>query len=1045
MNTNLKRMASHIGATVLVFLLSIGVSARAQSAGTLQGTVTDPSGAVIPGAQITATEIQTGTSRSTVSNASGEYALPSLAPGTYRMVVSAPGMQTKTMENIILNVDSTEQINVPLGVTATSLTVDVSASEAQAVNSSTMTVGQVIDQKTVQEIPLNGRHFLDLSMLVPGSVTAPQGGLLTTPNVGLGASSFLTAGNREDTVNFMINGINLNDMIQNTITFQPSINTVSEFKIDNSSLSAEYGRNSGAVVTVATRSGTNEYHGEVFDYIRNNDVDARNFFQPVGVPMSPIHRNQPGAALGGPVRVPHLYNGKDKTFFFISYEGLYQSLGAPINSGVLTNAQRASVTDPIILSLLPLIPVANDPTGSRFVGSTASPVLLKQITGDLFQNIGKNDQLHLYYAWQQDSRIEPTDDTSIPDFGDHRDAHRHVGTIGETHEFTADLVNEARLGFNRRAITFIPNLSANPASHGIDNGVTTPIGLPFISVTSLSLEFGGPPDEPQGTFDTTTVVSDNINWLRGRNNLNFGGEYRWFINDNLANDTSSFVFPTAASFVADQATSFEITPGPTDSRIFVNAVGVYGQDIFRFNQRLSLQFGLRFDWYGTPTESQNRFVNFDPATVSLNRANGDVYNQSYNLGPRVGFIWDTSGTGHTIVRSGFSIQADEPETGVVTGLTTNPPFSNPVSFNGPVTFADASIVAASSPTLAPAYTPQDLKSVYVESYNLNVQQQLPWGLVTQFGYIGSHGVHLQLTDNPNQFASYTNFVDGIRPFQALSSTSQYEPSKGLGNISEIAHIGVSHYNALWTTVAKQLRKGLQLNTSYTWSKSMDDNSYSSQGVTLQNSYNPANNYGPSDFDVRSRFVFSGLYTLPFEKNAFLSGWQLSTITQIQTGSPLSVVTNSALNGTVGTVRPDATGKVHTSMTFTPGGIVQYIPQSICVTPTTGCTFSSDGNHFGNSSRNLVVGPGFEDVDFSLDKKTKIFERYTLDIKVDAFNILNHPNFGPPSNEFVVTQPTTPGGQITVTPGNFGQISTTRFPSADVGSSRQLQLSGKFIF
>ena len=360
-----------------------------------------------------------------------------------------------------------------------------------------------------------------------------------------------------------------------------------------------------------------------------------------------------------------------------------------------------------------------------------------------------------------------------------------MGTIGETHEFSSNLVNEARLGFNRRAIGFDPNFTANPASYGINNGVITPIGLPSISITSLGLQFGGPPNFPQGASDSTAVFSDNVSWLRGKNNFNFGGEYRGFINDNLSNDTSSFTFPTATSFVNDQATSFQITPGPVKSRIFVNAVGVYGQDIYKLNQRLSLQLGLRFDWYGTPTESQNRFVNFNPATVSLQRANGDVYNQSYNLGPRAGFIWDAFATGQTIIRGGFSLQADEPETGVVTGLTTNPPFSNPVNFNGPVSFANAITVAAASPTLAPAYTPQNLRSAYVESYNLNVQQQLPMGLVSQVGYIGSHGVHLQLTSNPNQP------TNGVRPFATLSPTSEFDPSKGLGNISEIAHIGLS--------------------------------------------------------------------------------------------------------------------------------------------------------------------------------------------------------------------------------------------------------------
>ena len=1043
---NLTQRRTFIGAILLatcrfslILGMLFGLSAAAQTTSAIQGTVTDSSGAVVPSAQIKSTQIETATTRSTVSNGAGEYSLPSLQPGTYRLVVSAPGLQVTTLENIILSVDSTRQINVQLGVAATNQTVEVSDS-TQQIDSSTMTVGQVIDQKTVQEIPLNGRHFLDLSMLAPGSVTAPPGGLLTTPNVGLGASSFLTAGNREDTVDFLINGINLNDMIQNTITFQPSINTVSEFKVDNSSLSAEYGRSSGAVVTVATRSGTNDFHGEVFNYTRNNDVDARNFFQPKGVPMSTLHRNQPGGALGGPILVPRLYNGRNKSFFFLSYEGLYQSLGAPLNSGVLTNAERAAVTDPVILKLLPLIPVANDSTGTRFIGSTASPVLLKQITGDLLEDIGKNDQLHMYYAWQQDTRIEPTDDTTIPGFGDHRPAHRHVGTLEETHEFGSNLVNEARLGFNRRAITFNGNFVANPATFGIDNGPTPPQLLPFTEITSLGLEFGGPGSYPELTFDTTYVVSDNVNLLRGKNNFNIGGEFRRFNNDNGFNDPGTFIFPTADSFVDDQATSFSVNPGPVSSRILANAAGLYGEDIYKLTERVSLELGLRFDWYGTPTEAENRFSNFNPATVSLERANGDIYNQIYMLGPRAGFIVDPFGNGRTVIRTGFSLQADQPETSISSAnLTENPPFEQPVSFNGAVSYSNALTVASASPTLAPSYTPYHLKASYVESYNLNVQQQLPLGLTGQVGYIGSHGVDLPIVPNPNQP------LDGVRPYLALTATSEFDPSKGLGNITEYAHSGMSNYNALWTTLTLQTKNGLQLNSSYTWSRSMDENSYSSQGVTLQNSYNPANNYGPSDFDVRDRFVLSGLYMLPFHRNALVSGWQVSTITQLQTGSPFSVVTNSSFNGTVGTIRPDVSGKVHTAKTLIPGGVVQYIPQSICVTPTSGCTFSTNGLHYGDESRNLVYGAGFADVDFSLEKKTTLFKRYGLVIRADAFNILNHPNFGTPLLEYVINQPKTPGGMATVSPGDFGQISTTRFPSGDVGSSRQMQISGRFTF
>lgn len=1028
-------------ALTLLIQLMVNLCASAQSTGTLQGNVTDVAGAVVPGAQITATEIHLGTTRSTVSDSAGNYALPALQPGTYRLVVSAAGMRATTLENIVLSVDSTEMVNVKLGLAAASQTVQVSGA-AQQINSSTMTVGQVIGRRTVQEIPLNGRHFLDLGVLIPGSVTAPQSGFLTAPLQGLGAASFDTAGNREDTVNFMINGINLNDMSQNQITFQPTINTVSEFKVDNSSLSAEYGRNSGAVVNVATRSGTNQFHGEAYDYIRNNDVDARNFFNPSPVPMSTFKRNQPGADVGGPVWIPRLYDGRDKTFFFLSYEGLLQTQGLTINSGVPTLAQRSSVTDPIIQKLLALVPEPNDPTGTRFVGSASAPVNVRQFTGDLQNNLSQTDQLHLYYAWQEDARNEPTlPGETIPTFGDHRTAHRQIGTIVETHEFSANVVNEARLGFNRIAISFAPNFVANPVSYGINNGVLTDIGLPQIAVSSIGLDFGGPAGEPQGRFDTTEVLSDTLSWLRGKSDLKFGGEFRRFVNDNFNNDTSFFFFPTTADFLNDQATSFSVTPGEVSSRIFVNALGLYAEDVYRLNPRLSLELGFRFDWDGTPTEGENRFVTFNPSLDSLVRVGSPglhhVYDENYDYDPRVGFIWDVTGNGRTVVRSGFSMQADQPVTNLVSPLAFNPPFANPVLFTSTaktpfVSFADAFSSAKGLPTLSPTTVPHNFTAPYVESYNLNLQQQLPWGLVSQIGYIGSHGIHLRLARNENQP------INGVRPYAALSPTSAYDPSKGLGNIQEYDSIGTSHYNALWATVTRRFENGLEFNTSYTWSKSMDLNSLSTQGIILQNSYDPANNYGPSDFDVRDRWVFSGIYALPFHKNLLVSGWQSSAIVQIQTGNPLTVTTTSTLNGTVGTIRPDVSGPVHTTLNFLPSGAVQYLPQSLCYNSTPGCLFSSNGQHFGDLARNSIFGPGFEDVDFSLEKNTTFRQRYTFQIRADAFNLLNHPNFGQPLSEFSI-------GKGTVTTGAFGEIFSTRFPVGDVGSSRQLQLAGRFIF
>ncbi len=350
----------------LALALLCGASVlHAQSTATLTGTVMDPTGAVLPGARVTAHENSTGLDRTVSTDSAGLYALPSLAPGEYRLQVTAPGFGLYTVQTLTLNVDQRTNLNVELALASAGETVQVE-STAPLIDAGTITVGQVIDQRTVQQIPLNGRHFLDLTQLVPGSVVPPVSGSLTTASRGLGANSFITAGQREDSANFMINGVNLNDLAQNQITFQPSINTTAEFKISNSTLSAEYGRSSGSVVNVLTRSGSNAFHGEAFEYARNNYFDARNFFNRKPARMNALRRHNFGGDLGGPV-------WKDRTFFFLSYEGLRQSQDILLKSTVLTAAQRATFAanaNTAYAKLLNFIPVANDASGSVFTGSS---------------------------------------------------------------------------------------------------------------------------------------------------------------------------------------------------------------------------------------------------------------------------------------------------------------------------------------------------------------------------------------------------------------------------------------------------------------------------------------------------------------------------------------------------------------------------------------------------------------------------------------------------------------------------------------------------
>ncbi len=1013
-------------------LLASGHRLLAQSTANLTGTVTDPTGAVVPNAAISIRQLATGTERDTTSDGSGAFNAPSLQPGDYTITVIAPGFSKFSVPRLTLEVNANARIDAKLGLQSAGETIQVESGGAAVIEATTPTVGQVIDRETVQQIPLNGRHFLDLTNLTPGTVVPPNNGSLTAPSRGLGANSFVTAGNREDTNNFQINGINLNDMTQSQITFQPSINTTSEFKIINSTFSAEFGRSSGAIVNVSTRSGTNAFHGEGFDYLRNNYFDARNFFNRAPGRQNQLNRHNFGGAFSGPVF-------KDRTFFFLSYEGLRQKQAILLTSNVPTMAQRAAfATSPAgpqwaqIINLLPIgaETTTNGVTTAVATGSSPGPVKTDQFSGDLFHNITKVDTLHLYYAWQQDARTEPNlQGNNVSAFGDHRTAHRQIGTINEIHVFSPSVVNEARIGFNRIAISFNANYLAASSTYGISNGVSAPLGIPQISVTDLNLNFGGPSGFPQGRFVTTGVFSDTLNYLVGKHSIKIGGEFRRFEGNNFSETPGTINFTTTANFINGLANTFSGNASNVVSRIFDSAAAGFLQDNWKVTPRLTAELGVRFEWNGTFSEGAHRFVNFLPATDTLQQVN-QPYNQNYNFDPRLGFTFDAFGTGKTVLRGGFGILADQPNEGVVSGLTGNPPNSTPVSLTGGNLPIGTLYTRAAVSGLSPASTNPNYRNAYTESYNLNVQQDVGFGTVLQVGYIGSGGRHLRIPLNLNQF-TYPVGTTAVRPFPTLSAASAFRPNAALGNISQVNFASMSSYNALWVTARKSLRGGVELNTSYTLAKSLDDNSLSGNGV--QNSTNPAGDYGRSDFDTRHHFVFSGIWNLPFHGNRFKEGWLLANITQAQSGNPLNVTTsNTSFTGS-GNIRPTVLGAYSTSRgAILPSGNIPFINAAVCTTPTAGCSFYTQSFGFGNLSRNALRGPDFSDVDLSLQKTTRLAESVALVLRLDSFDLLNHVNFANPN----LTASTT---------GTFGQINATRNQVGDAGSSRQLQFAGKITF
>jgi hypothetical protein len=1041
-----------VGITILL----LGSAAMAQSTATVQGTVQDQKGAVVAGAKVTARNQGTGIERTTQTDADGNYQIAALPVGTYSVDVEATGFKRQTLSNLAVEVSRTIVKDFALEVGTLEQNVTVVA-ETPVIETATTSVGQVINQRTVQEIPLNGRHFVDLGLLIPGSVTPPQNGFLTAPLRGQGSFGLNTAGGREDTVNFMINGVNLNDMVQNQITFQPSINTVQEFKVDNSTFSAEYGRNSGAIANIATRSGTNGFHGEAFEFFRNSALDARNFFEKTPEPAA-FHRNQFGGNVGGPII-------KNKTFFFASYEGTRQRQGLTLPSvTVPTDAQRATVTDPAILKLLDLIPRSANGLTS---GSATAPVDIDQWTGDVSHNFSSKDRLHGYYAFQHDRRGEPIlQGNNIGGFGDTRESHRQIFTLNETRSFSSTVVNEARFGFNRIHILFSPNAKLNPLDFNIQNGVTTALGLPQISVGGGGVNFGGPAGFPQGRSDTTFVVSDTVNYLRGNHSFKFGGELRRFYNNNTNRDTGTFTFANTAAFLAGNANGFTVTLGDVSTAIAQGALGLFAQDNYKVRSNLTLELGFRWDWLMSPTERFDRFVDYVlpiNSLVQVNHGIAPVYHTNWkNFQPRLGFSWDPFKDGKTSVRGAYAILSDQPVTNLVTGNATNPPFATSVALPTTiptVKLTNATSVAVPGATVSPSSSDPNFDNGYVQSWNLNIQREVKPGLAITVGYFGSKGTHLRLTRNLNQTFLNSALV-ATRPFPALSLTSPIAPGVPLQNITFREGTGNSSYNALWITANKRLARGLQFNASYTFSKSIDVNSQSSQGVTLQDSNNIRGDRGLSDFDARHRFVINGLYELPFRKNELVSGWQLSAIVQSQSGNPVTLLAGNAgaitggapaanANSLTGlaTLRPDVGAPITiSSAAAVTGNGVQWFPNLVCdprpggscptgAVATLPVAFVSGKTiyHFGSFGRNTIIGPSFNNTDFSIIKRTKLGENKVLEFRWEVFDLFNHANFGQPGRVAQVGSTT------------FGVITNTRFPTGDSGSSRQMQFALKFKF
>jgi hypothetical protein len=983
--------------------------AFAQPTATLQGRVFDSSGAVLPDASVTLRSDATGFNRSVSTDDQGRYHVALVPAGSYAVEATAPGFRSVVIAALTVDVGRSLVRDFHLEVGDRSETVQVTA-ERPLIDRVSATVGHVVMSDMVQEVPLNGRRFTDLGLLVPGSVAPSQTGFSTTPIRGTGALAINIAGNREEAVGFLVNGVTTNNLTFGSLMFQPPIGSIHEFKVDNSAFSAEYGHVSGAIVNIVTRSGSNELRGDAYEFLRNDALDARNFFEFTSPDPHPFSRHQFGGSLGGPI-IP------DRTFFFASYEGLRQRQGLDMNSLVLSDEQRAAATDPVIRRLIDLIPRANviETDGTpRFVGSADALVDDDRWTIDVRHTAGTNDQVHLFYGHERITAIEPVSQgNSIPGFGHVSQPVRDVLTLDASHVFGPALLNEARFGRSVLRGGIVPRTQVNPAAFGIRHGVERSIGLPQFVVAG-GLNFGGPANYPQGRDDTSYVFADTVSYTSGRHAVRLGGEYRHFINENFAEGTGSFNFPSVEAFLAGTANAFSITLGERRNVIDQRAASLFFQDRISAGARLSLELGLRYEWHVSPTERDNRFVVFDAETVSLLRIGtdiGEIYQQNNrNFEPRLGVVWDVSGDGRTVARAAYAWAADQPGTTAVRDTAANPPNATPLTAAGSIPITGAIDVTRAA-GLSPATVDPHFRNAVLQSWNINLQRELRPSIAALVGYFGSAGNDLRISRNINQP------VAGVRPYTALSLASPILPGASLGNITEVTSLGYSSYHALWLSATKRLSHGVQFAASYTLSKSLDTNSLNSSGFAVQDSYDIDSQYGLSDFDARHRFVLSATYELPVTGHPLIRGWQLAAIVQSQSGNPVNIVTsNSSLTGVPNTVRPDVTGPVRVI-----GEVDRWFDTSVFV-PV---------DRFGTLGRNVVIGPPFHDTDLSVIKNFQPGAGTRLQLRADIFDVFNYANLGPPGN--IVGSPT------------FGKISRTRLATGEAGSSRQIQLAVRVWF
>ncbi len=1073
----------------------------------MSGTVTDPSGSAVPNATITIKGTATGVTRTLTTDAAGVYSAPNLLPGAYDVTATAAGFSTVLQSGVTMTVGAQQTLDIRLQVGQMSQTLEVAA-QAPQIQLTSSSITATVNDTVVRELPLNGRSWTDLATLQPGvsNMSAEQPGISGTSSASArgirGFGNQLTiSGGRPTQNNYRLDAISENDYSNSSpgsVTGGAAgVDAIAEFSVVTTNYSAEYGRTSGGVINAITRNGTNGFHGDVYEFLRNSALDARNFFD--GPTIPPFRRNQFGASAGGPII-------RDHTFIFGNYEGLRQSLGTTFKDTVPSADARNGLLNFANASQFPNGCTANGVFGTSngnpfvqcalTVNSNIVPYLAlwqpvngallglgnsgvysyaaQQITAENFGTIRVDHKLGNSDSLDGTFQIDRATGT-LPDPLNTVLVGQKTGqtfvTLEEDHTFSTHLLNSVRLGYNRSTAFTGGGLSAfNPAAQGAATSAVPPFDAPLIQPAGITFFGGGVNNQSKAQFAWNSYqVYDDAILTKGKHSIKFGFAFER-MQDNYEQQArvgGLVGFGSLQNMLLDIASKFQVTfpAGIRPRNLRQSIYAGYVQDDYRLRSNFTVNLGLRYEATTAPAEKDGMLGRLLTPTSTTPTTGNPFFNNPTlrNFEPRVGFAWDPFHNGKTSVRGGFGLFDILPLAYEYSNFANN---SAPFAPQGNVNnlpqgaFPAGALALATNPgALRVSYVEPNPKRNYVEQWNLSVQRQITNSLSATVAYIGNHGVHMEFRgDDMNAVqptltpAGYVypcgpNGTVGVTCATGFLPTgTQLAPVKStvlnplFGRIDNTNWGGDTHYNALSLLVQQTLSHGLQIQGSYTWSKSFDQGSGSYLSDPFNNSISNLFSidknlrHSVSDFDVTHVLTISSTWLVPVPKDLpaaaefALGGWQLGGILSARTGlpftptiggDPLGVRTddfdypNRSKSGACATaVNPGKpNGYINLSCFSLPIPVAPLVAGVTCA-PFTAAP-GTCANLIGNGGRNSVRGPGLVDLDFSIFKNNyirKISETFNAQFRAEMFNILNRPNFlSPTGNSAVFNSDGTPVG------------------------------------